>query len=84
MWDEHKYMETNNGQCYSYAQIQYIEELAGFYIVNCEGKICWELGQDKYNIEVIRKHIWKSRIIRGLAYETNRQTISMLHLLWLQ
>ena len=45
-------METNNGQCYSYAQIQYIEELAGFYIVNCEGKICWELGQDKYNIEV--------------------------------
>lgn len=52
VWNEQKYMETNNGQCYSYAKIAYIEELAGFYIVNTEEKVCWELGEDKYGIEV--------------------------------
>jgi len=31
----------------------YIEELAGFYLVNKKNKILWEVSQDKYNIAVV-------------------------------
>ena len=37
----------------SYAKVIYIEALAGFYLVNKDDKILWELGEDKYNIEVV-------------------------------
>ena len=37
----------------SYAKVVYIEELAGFYLVNKSNKILWEVADDKYNIEVI-------------------------------
>lgn len=36
----------------SYAKVIWIEELAGFYLVNRENKILWELSEDKYNIEI--------------------------------
>lgn len=51
-WNEEKYIKTGSGECYSYAKVVYIENLAGFYLVNNEGKICWEVAQDKYSIEV--------------------------------
>ena len=35
----------------SYAKVIYIEELAGFYLVNRDNKILWEVSEDKYNIE---------------------------------
>ena len=37
----------------SYAKVVYIEELAGFYLVNKSNKILWEVADDKYNIEVV-------------------------------
>lgn len=37
----------------SYAKVLYIEELAGFYLVNKDNKILWEVAEDKYNIEVV-------------------------------
>ena len=37
----------------SYAKVIYFEHLAGFYLVNRDNKILWEVGQDKYNIEVV-------------------------------
>ena len=37
----------------SYAKVIYIEELAGFYLVNENNKILWNVSDDKYNIEVI-------------------------------
>lgn len=37
----------------SHAKVMYVEELAGFYLVNKDEKILWEVGQDKYNIEVV-------------------------------
>jgi len=37
----------------SYAKVVYIEELAGFYLVNKSNKILWEVANDKYNIEVV-------------------------------
>lgn len=37
----------------SYAKVMYIEELAGFYLVNKRNKILWTVGQDKYNIAVV-------------------------------
>ena len=37
----------------SYAKVVYIEELAGFYLVNKSNKILWEVVDDKYNIEVV-------------------------------
>lgn len=36
-----------------YAKVMYIEELAGFYLVNKDNKILWEVAEDKYNIEVV-------------------------------
>lgn len=36
----------------SYAKVVWIKELAGFYLVNRENKILWEVSEDKYNIEV--------------------------------
>lgn len=44
----------------SYAKVIYIEELAGFYLVDKDNKILWEVGEDKYNIEVTRQYIRKS------------------------
>lgn len=37
----------------SYAKVIYIEELAGFYLVNKDNKILWEVAEDKYNIKVV-------------------------------
>lgn len=37
----------------SYAKVMYIEELAGFYLVNKDNKILWNVADDKYNIEVV-------------------------------
>lgn len=37
----------------SYAKVVYIEELAGFYLVNKSNKILWKVADDKYNIEVV-------------------------------
>ncbi len=36
----------------SYAKVVYIDELAGFYLVNNNNKILWSVSEDKYNIEV--------------------------------
>lgn len=36
----------------SYAKVVYIEEFAGFYLINKNNKILWEVGEDKFNIEV--------------------------------
>lgn len=41
-----------NWRAVSYAKVIWIEELAGFYLVDKNDKILWELGDDKYSIEV--------------------------------
>ncbi len=52
IWNELKFEAEGDGQEYSYAKVQYIEELASFHLVNKDNKILWEVGEDKYNIEV--------------------------------
>lgn len=41
-----------NYRAVSYAKVMWVEELAGFYLLNKNNKILWELSQEKYNIKV--------------------------------
>lgn len=41
------------GNKFDFAKISYVEELAGFFIVNKKNKIVYELGMDNSNIEII-------------------------------
>ena len=52
IWNELKFEAEGDGQQYSYAKVQYINELASFHLVNKDDKILWDLADDKYNIEV--------------------------------
>ena len=49
----------------SYAKVVYIEELAGFYLVNKSNKILWEVADDKYNIEVVSTIYDNPELLRG-------------------
>ena len=49
----------------SYAKVVYIEELAGFYLVNKSNKILWEVADDKYNIEVVSTIYDNSELLGG-------------------
>lgn len=53
-----------NYRATSYAKVMWIEELAGFYLANRNDKILWELGEDKYNIEVAG-NVWENRELLG-------------------
>ena len=49
----------------SYAKVIYIEEFAGFYLVNRDNKILWEVSQDKYNIEVAGNVYDNPELLKG-------------------
>lgn len=53
-----------DNKAYSYAKIMWIEEFAGFYLVNKNNKILWEVSEDKYNIEVIG-NVWENSDLLG-------------------
>lgn len=53
-----------NHRAVSYAKVMWIEEFAGFYLVNKNNKILWEVSEDKYNIEVIG-NVWENSDLLG-------------------
>lgn len=53
-----------NHRAVSYAKVMWIEEFAGFYLVNKNNKILWEVSEDKYNIEVIG-NVWDNPDLLG-------------------
>ena len=65
IWNELKFEAEGDGQDYSYAKVQYIEELASFHLVNKNNKILWEVGEDKYNIEVAGNIYDNPELLKG-------------------
>lgn len=53
-----------DNRVYNYAKVMWIEEFAGFYLVNKNNKILWEVSEDKYNIEVIG-NLWENSDLLG-------------------
>lgn len=53
-----------NHTAVSYAKVMWIVEFAGFYLVNKNNKILWEVSEDKYNIEVIGD-VWDNPDLLG-------------------
>ena len=41
-----------NYRAVSYAKVMWVEELAGFYLLNKNNKILWELSEEKYSVKV--------------------------------
>ena len=65
VWNELKFEAEGDGKDYSYAKVQYIDELASFHLVNKDNKILWELSEDKYNIEVAGNIYENSDLLKG-------------------
>ena len=65
IWNELKFEAEGDGQEYCYAKVMYIEELAGFYLVNRDNKILWEVSEDKYNIEVTGNIYDNPELLKG-------------------